>query len=47
MPNPLENGQGVIFMKVGLHASETLEDIVRRKKREYEEAGSIFLGLWR
>lgn len=44
MPNPLENGQGVIFMKVGLHASETLEDIVRRKKREYEEAGSIFWG---
>ncbi|AZD05462.1 hypothetical protein C4K26_0021 [Pseudomonas chlororaphis] len=44
MPNPLENGQGVIFMKVGLHASESLEDIVKRKRREYEEAGSIFWG---
>jgi hypothetical protein len=44
MPNPLENGQGVIFMKVGLHASESLEDIVARKRREYEKAGSIFWG---
>lgn len=44
MPNPLANGQGVIFMKVGLHASETLEDIVERKRREFEEAGSIFWG---
>ncbi len=44
MPNPIQDGQGVIFMKVGLHASETLEDIIRRKQREYEEAGSIFWG---
>lgn len=44
MPNPLENGQGLIFMKVGLHASESLEDIVKRKRLEFEAAGSIFWG---
>ncbi|MNF98922.1 hypothetical protein D3C84_818010 [compost metagenome] len=44
MPNPLTDGQGVIFMKVGLHASETLEDIVKRKQQEFEQAGSIFWG---
>ena len=44
MSNLIHDGQGVIFMKVGLHASETLEDIIRRKQREYEEAGSIFWG---
>lgn len=44
MPNSLHNGQGVIFMKVGLHASETLEDIIQRKQREYDQAGSIFWG---
>ena len=35
---------GLIFMKVGLHAQETIEDIIKRKQREYEEAGSIFWG---
>lgn len=31
-------------MKVGLHAQESIEDIVERKQREFEEAGSIFWG---
>ncbi|MBP0624013.1 hypothetical protein [Cupriavidus consociatus] len=35
---------GLIFMKVGLHAQESIEDIIKRKQREYEEAGSIFWG---
>ncbi|MHB9841670.1 hypothetical protein Q8F57_043500 [Paraburkholderia terrae] len=26
---------GLIFMKVGLHAQETIEDIIKRKQREY------------
>lgn len=35
---------GLIFMKVGLHAQESIEDIIDRKQREYEEAGTIFWG---
>ena len=35
---------GLIFMKVGLHAQESIEDIVNRKQREFEETGSIFWG---
>ena len=35
---------GLLFMKVGLHAGETFEDILLRKKREYETAGAIFWG---
>jgi hypothetical protein len=35
---------GLIFMKVGLHAQESIEDIVERKQREFDEAGSIFWG---
>jgi hypothetical protein len=38
------NAGGLIFMKVGLHAQETIEDIIKRKQHEYEEAGSIFWG---
>jgi len=35
---------GLIFMKVGLHAQESIEDIIARKQREYDQAGSIFWG---
>ena len=35
---------GLIFMKVGLHAQESIEDIIKRKQREFEETGSIFWG---
>ena len=31
-------------MKVGLHAQESIEDIVKRKQREFEDTGSIFWG---
>jgi hypothetical protein len=33
-----------IFMKVGNHAGETFETILKRKKREYERTGKIFWG---
>jgi hypothetical protein len=36
-------GAGLLFMKVGTHAQESLEDIIARKTREIEEAG---YGLW-
>lgn len=35
---------GLLYMKVGLHAQESIEDIVARKQREYDEAGMIFWG---
>lgn len=35
---------GLLFMKVGLHAGETFEQIIARKRREYDIAGSIFWG---
>lgn len=44
MNAPLRRGQGVIFMKVGLHAQESIEDIIARKQREYDQAGVIFWG---
>lgn len=35
---------GLIFMKVGLHAQESIEEIIARKQKEYENAGAIFWG---
>lgn len=35
---------GFIFMKVGLHAQEPIEEIVARKRRELDRAGMIFWG---
>ncbi len=40
----LTPGQGIIFMKVGTHAQEPLEDIIARKRREIEAAGVAFWG---
>jgi hypothetical protein len=34
----------IVFMKVGRHAGETFEDIIKRKRREYAAAGRIFWG---
>jgi hypothetical protein len=39
----LKPGQGLIYMKVGTHAQESLDDIIARKTREIEEAG---FALW-
>jgi hypothetical protein len=35
---------GLIYMKVGLHAQESIEDIIARKQKEFEKTGSIFWG---
>lgn len=35
---------GLLFMKVGLHAGESFEEILERKKREYETTGMTFWG---
>jgi hypothetical protein len=43
--NPiLHRGSGILFMKVGTHAREPLEDIIARKKREIEQAGVAYWG---
>jgi len=40
----LEPGHGVLYMKVGTHAREPLEDIIRRKRKEISDAGMAFWG---
>lgn len=37
-------GAGILYMKVGTHARETLDDIIKRKTQEIEEAGVAFWG---
>lgn len=44
MPEIVRPGNGIIFMKVGTHAGEDLETIIKRKRRELDEAGQIFWG---
>jgi hypothetical protein len=40
----LKTGSGVLFMKVGTHAQETLDDIIARKRKEIESAGFAMWG---
>jgi hypothetical protein len=40
----IPKNSGLLFMKVGLHAGESLEEILKRKRREYEAAGMVFWG---
>jgi hypothetical protein len=40
----LRPGNGIVFMKVGTHAGETLDNIIKRKTEELENAGLIFWG---
>jgi len=44
MSDILKPGAGILFMKVGTHANESLEDIVQRKNREIEDAGYALWG---
>lgn len=44
MADSLAPGTGVIYMKVGTHAQESLDDILERKQREIKEAGVSFWG---
>jgi hypothetical protein len=39
----IKRGEGLLYMKVGTHAQETLEDIIGRKRKEIEDAG---FALW-
>lgn len=44
MSNIIQPGIGILFMKVGTHAQETLEDIIARKTKEIEDAGYAMWG---
>lgn len=43
MSDILQPGAGIIFMKVGTHAQERLDDIIARKRQEIDKAG---FALW-
>jgi len=43
MPEIIKPGQGLLYMKVGTHAKEPLEEIIARKTREIEQNG---VGYW-
>lgn len=44
MSDIVKPGCNIVFMKVGVHAQETLEDIIVRKSREIDEAGYALWG---
>jgi len=44
MSEIIKPGHGLLYMKVGTHARESLDDIIERKTREIEEAGFAFWG---
>ena len=37
-------GSGLLYMKVGTHAQETLDDILKRKRKEIDDAGYALWG---
>ena len=39
----IKPGEGLLYMKIGSHARETLEEIIARKRKEIEDAG---FALW-
>lgn len=44
MADELKSGDPFIFMKVGVHAKESLADIIKRKREEIAKAGVSFWG---
>lgn len=44
MNAPFQTGAGLLFMKVGIHARESLEDIIARKDAEIQEEGYAMWG---
>jgi hypothetical protein len=40
----IKPGSGVLFMKVGTHANESLSDIIKRKSKEIKETGFAMWG---
>jgi len=44
MSEIIRPGSGVLFMKVGTHANENLDDIIRRKSKEISDTGYAMWG---
>lgn len=44
MTDLLKPGDAFLYMKVGVHANESLEEIIKRKRAEVEQAGVAFWG---
>lgn len=44
MPEIIKPGAGLLFMKVGTHANEGLEDIIARKQKEIQDVGFAMWG---
>lgn len=44
MSEIFQEGDAILFMKVGTHANEPLEEIILRKRREIEDAGFSMWG---
>lgn len=44
MSEIIKPNTGLLFMKVGLHSGETFDDILKRKREEYNKTGMIFWG---
>ncbi|MER8953412.1 hypothetical protein NKH98_11870 [Mesorhizobium sp. M0833] len=44
MSELIKPGAGVLYMKVGTHAQESLADIIKRKTKEIEDEGMAFWG---
>ncbi len=44
MSNIIRPGAGILFMKVGTHAQESLADIIARKSKEIEDTGYAMWG---
>lgn len=42
--NVLKPGDSFLYMKVGVHANESLQDIIERKRKEIAQAGMSFWG---
>jgi hypothetical protein len=43
MSDIIKPGAGILYMKVGTHAQESLDDIIERKRKEIQETG---FALW-
>lgn len=44
MSDIIRPGSGILFMKVGTHANESLEDIISRKTKEIDDTGYAMWG---
>ena len=44
MTNIIRPGSGILFMKIGRHAQEDLDDIIKRKIKEIQDAGYAMWG---